>query len=289
MGWQDTSYRQYHLKIKFLVHKSLQEKTTLKILITNDDGIYAEGLWHIAKALEGLGDIYVVAPDRDMSGVGTAMTISSVLRTQEFPSYVEGVKSYVVQGTPSDSVILATEAMFDEPFDVLVSGINPGANLGLDVFGSGTVGAALQGYYRNIPSIAISSEYTNGMPVRYDVAALVGRAAVNHLLNIETTKSLILNLNLPDRNIEEVKGVQFTTLGPKAYMGKVEKETVGRRSHYWIKHHQPSKEDPKTGTDVWAIRAGQASITIMNQIFGDEIETLNLFGLRDALQSAIKT
>ena len=137
----------------------------MKILITNDDGIYAEGLWHIVKALEGLGDIYVVAPDRDMSGVGTAMTITSVLRTQEFPSYVEGVKSYVVQGTPSDSVILATEAMFDEPFDVLVSGINPGANLGLDVFGSGTVGAALQGYYRNIPSIAISSEYTNGMPV----------------------------------------------------------------------------------------------------------------------------
>ena len=133
MGWQDTSYRQYHLKIKCLVHKSLQEKTTLKILITNDDGIYAEGLWHIAKALEGLGDIYVVAPDRDMSGVGTAMTITSVLRTQEFPSYVEGVKSYVVQGTPSDSVILATEAMFDEPFDLLVSGINPGANLGLDV------------------------------------------------------------------------------------------------------------------------------------------------------------
>ena len=261
----------------------------MRILITNDDGIYAEGLWHIVKALEGLGDIYVVAPDRDMSGVGTAMTITSVLRTQEFPSYVDGVRSYVVQGTPSDSVILATEAMFDEPFDLLVSGINPGANLGLDVFGSGTVGAALQGYYRNIPSIAISSEYTNSMPVRYDVAALVGRAAVNHLLNTETAKSLILNLNLPDRNIEQVKGVQFTSLGPKAYMGKVEKEHVGRRSHYWIKHHQPSQENPRIGTDVWAVRTGQVSITVMNQIFGDDIETLNLFGLRDALQSAIQT
>ena len=141
----------------------------MRILVTNDDGISAPGLWRLAETLSGIGQVIVVAPDRDQSGIGTARTLLEVVRVQEVASRTEGVPAYAVQGTPADYVILATEALSTEPFDLVVSGINAGANLGLDVFVSGTVGAALQGYFRGKPSTAVS--VTSLTDVLYDVAA----------------------------------------------------------------------------------------------------------------------
>ena len=148
---------------------SSEAQRGLRILVTNDDGISAPGLWRLAETLSELGQVVVVAPDRDQSGIGTARTLREVVRVDEVASRIEGVPAYAVQGTPADGVILATEALSTEPFDLVVSGINAGANLGLDVFVSGTVGAALQGYFRGMPSIAVS--VASLTDVLYDVAA----------------------------------------------------------------------------------------------------------------------
>ena len=108
----------------------------MKILVTNDDGIHSPGLWALAEGLKHLGDVVVVAPDRDQSGIGGAKTLLDVLRVEEVAAKVEGVRAYAVEGTPADCVILATESLFNERFDLVASGINQGANLGLDILSS---------------------------------------------------------------------------------------------------------------------------------------------------------
>ena len=139
-------------------------RLTLRIVLTNDDGVYAPGLWAAAEALRELGEVVVIAPDRDMSGVGTAMTLMNVVRVQDIPSPVQGIKAYSVQGTPADCVILGSEKLLDGTPDLVVSGINRGANLGTDVMVSGTVGGAFQGYFRHIPSMAVSVVYETDAP-----------------------------------------------------------------------------------------------------------------------------
>ena len=139
----------------------------MKILVTNDDGVNAPGLWKLVGALEGLGEIVVSAPDRDQSGIGTAMTLLEVVKSREIPSPpIDGIRTYAVEGTPADCVILACESLEPGGFDVVISGINEGSNLGLDFLTSGTVGAAFQGYFRGIHSLALSvASLTN---VQYD-------------------------------------------------------------------------------------------------------------------------
>ena len=128
----------------------------MRILVTNDDGIHSPGLWSVAEALKPLGEVIVVAPDRDQSGISAAMTLLAVVRAEEVQAQIEGVKAFSVEGTPGDCVILANGTLVKEPFDLVVSGINQGANFGLDIMNSGTVGAAFHGYFRGIPSIAVS-------------------------------------------------------------------------------------------------------------------------------------
>ncbi|MCK4722624.1 MAG: 5'/3'-nucleotidase SurE, partial [Dehalococcoidia bacterium] len=118
----------------------------MRILATNDDGINADGLWHLVEALSEVGDVVVVAPDRDQSGVGTSVSLHQPVRVRGIRSPVRGVRCYAVEGTPADSVILALGVLLDDQIDLVVSGINEGANLGSDVLISGTVSAALQGY-----------------------------------------------------------------------------------------------------------------------------------------------
>ena len=114
----------------------------MRILVTNDDGVHSEGLWSLAAALAEIGRVSVVAPDRDMSGIGTAITLTNVVRARSVESPISGIDATSVQGTPADCAILALESLYDERFDLVASGINHGANLGLDVLSSGTVGAA---------------------------------------------------------------------------------------------------------------------------------------------------
>ena len=260
----------------------------MRVLVTNDDGAHAPGLWRIVESLTDLASVYVVAPDRDSSGVGTAMTLLSVVRVQEFAPPVGVVEALSVQGTPADCVILATESLFDEPFDLLVSGINPGANIGLDFLSSGTVGAALQGYYRGIQSLGVSAAYATDTPVRYEAAARTGRALAQHILNRRTSGPMFLNVNLPDAEPDGIAGVEITRLGPRAYLENVEREQVGRRSHYWIKHDRPPTEEPAEGTDVWAVRNGRVSITPVDPAFTGGVDSALLKSLAESVRSVLE-
>ena len=233
----------------------------MKILITNDDGVFSEGLWELAGALSEIGEVSVAAPDRDMSGIGTAMTLATVLRAQEFPSPLEGVEAYAVQGTPSDCVALATKSLFSEPFDLVVSGINRGANIGVDVLISGTVGGALKGYFNGFPALAVSSSYTDGSAIRYELAASVARELARGVRDRSVSQPMLLNVNAPDRDPREVEILDVTGLGPLAYAEHVESGRDGRRTHYWLKHSTPADIELSPGTDVWAIRNGRISVT----------------------------
>ena len=233
----------------------------MRILATNDDGISAPGLWAMVKALSELGEVCVAAPDRDKSGVGTARTLLDVLRANEAESPVPGVRAYSVSGTPADCVILGAETLFPGRFDLVASGINDGANLGMDVLDSGTVGGALRGYFRKIPSIAVS--VTDVANVRYEAAA---RAALNLARAIAaepTPRPILYNVNVPNAAPDKIKGVKTTFLGPKAWLENVSKGNDGRRTHYWIRHNKPTSETPPAGSDLWATRGGWISVTPM--------------------------
>ena len=218
----------------------------------------------MARALTPVAEVAVVAPDRDQSGMGTARTLLNILRVSEIESRLPGVPAYSVSGTPADCVILGTEALFDQPFDLMVSGINEGANLGLDVLDSGTVGGAFRGYFRGIPSIAVS--VTAVTDVRYEAAAQVVSILAPAVVGADT-RPLIYNVNVPNVARDRLKGVRTTFLGPKAFLETVERGHDGRRTHYWIRHNRPINDDVPEGCDVWATRNGWVSITPMDPGF----------------------
>ena len=211
--------------------------------------------------MASIGEVAVVAPDRDQSGIGTARTLLNILRVSEVETRIEGIPAYTVSGTPSDCVILAAESIFPEPFNLVVSGINEGANLGLDVFDSGTVGGAMRGYFRGIPSIAASVTSVTG--VQYKPAARVVKSLAS-MVGQNGFQQVLYNVNVPNVSLERLKGVRTTFLGPKAYLESVEKGHDGRRTHYWIRHNRPIGDDIPEGCDVWATRGGWVSITPMD-------------------------
>ncbi len=238
----------------------------MRILATNDDGINAPGLWAMVRALSELGEVCVAAPDRDNSGIGTARTLLNALRANESDSPVPGVRAYSVSGTPADCVILGAETLFGGRFDLVASGINDGANLGMDTLDSGTVGGALRGYFRKIPSIAVS--VTDVVNVRYDAAARaalsLARAITSERAGDSAPRPMLYNVNVPNAAPDKIKGVKTTFLGPKAWLENVAKGNDGRRTHYWIRHNKPTSETPPIGSDLWATRAGWISVTPMD-------------------------
>ena len=238
----------------------------MKILVTNDDGIHSPGLWALAEGLKDVGEVLVVAPDRDQSGIGSAKTLVAAVRAEEVPARIDGVKAFSVQGTPADCVILASESLFQERFDLVVSGINQGANLGLDIMSSGTVGGAMQGYFRNIPSMAVSVTSLND--VKYEAAALTARCLAVAISRSSQPGPLLLNVNLPNVAPEMIEKVDITRLGPRAYMESVQRESDGRRTHYWIRQNRPTNLEVGEGTDIWAVRKNRVSITPVDLLTG---------------------
>jgi 5'-nucleotidase len=230
----------------------------MRILLTNDDGIYAAGLWEAAKALRPLGQVLVCAPDRDRSGIGAALTLRAPIRVTLVPSLVEGVEAYAVEGTPADAVIIATEVLWKNPPDLLVSGVNQGANLGEDILLSGTVGGALQGWLRGIPSIAISLCTLNDFI--FTPAALLLRLLAQQIGEGALPRPLFLNINLPNLPLEQLEGVEITRMGKGGYAAVVREEGDGWRKWYWISRSRPNWEEV-VGTDIWAVRHRRVSIT----------------------------
>ena len=237
------------------------------------------------EALKDEALVSVVAPDRDQSGIGAAITLLSVVRAQEVIPHVDGIKTFAVEGTPGDCVVLANETLFDRPFDLVVSGINPGANLGLDVMNSGTVGAAVHGYNCGIPSIAVSVAYDPD--VRYDEAARTSRTLARVFSGKSNLAPLLLNVNVPGVPAERIERVEITTLGPRAYVPSVERGFDGRRTHYWIKQDRPESADAREGSDVWAVRNNRVSITRLDLGLADHRPQLDLQALADDVAAAL--
>ncbi len=228
----------------------------MKILVTNDDGIHTSGIWALAAELQKIAETVVVAPDREQSAVGAAVTLHQPLRYTEVKPQVQGVKAYSVEGTPSDSIILALGML--EEVGIVFSGINEGANVGSDVLLSGTVGAALQGYFRGLPSIAIS--VAAGDNIHFEAAARLASVMASKIISGFPSTGLLLNINLPNLPVQEIKGVEITELSKWSYNGHIEEGHDGKRKYYWIVRGEP-QHNIQEGTDVWAVEEGKVSIT----------------------------
>ena len=231
----------------------------MRILVTNDDGVYAEGLWKLVEALKEIGKVIVSAPDREQSAVGTSVTLHHPLRMKKVEPKISGVETYSVEGTPADSVILGLQLVATDGVDLVISGINEGVNLGNDVYISGTLGSAIQGYLYGVPAIAISAALREN-EVRFEAAARIGELLARKVKEKALSSKSLLNVNAPCLPIEQVRGVELTKPGRRTYRDAVEKGNDGKRDYYWIVRGEPVWEE-KVGTDISAIRSGKISIT----------------------------
>lgn len=226
----------------------------MRILLSNDDGYFAPGLAALVEALRGLGEVVVVAPEQNRSGASNSLTLDR-------PLYLKKAASgfYFVNGTPTDCVHLAVTGMLDDLPDIIVSGINNGANMGDDTIYSGTVAAATEGYLLGIPSIAIS--LTNFEGNNYATAGLVARELVERYIRDPIRQPVLLNVNVPDIPYAELNGMEVTRLGRRHKAEPVVKMTSPRNETvYWI-GAAGAAADAGPGTDFNAIERGVVSIT----------------------------
>jgi 5'-nucleotidase len=223
-----------------------------RILVTNDDGIYSEGIRKLAEALRAVGEVTVVAPDREQSAASHALTLNRPLRLVKIHE-----NEWIVDGTPTDCVNLAVLRLLkDQRPDIVVSGINFGPNLGDDVTYSGTISAAFEGALLNIPSIAFSALV--GENFTFDAPARFAAELTRIVLAGDRDPSIILNVNFP---IAPFAGVKVTRLGKRVYSeGVIERLDPRGRKYYWIGGDPPTWH-PGEGTDFEAIQAGFVAIT----------------------------
>jgi len=240
----------------------------MNILVTNDDGIYAEALWVLVKELKSLGRVIVVAPDREQSAVGTALTLRQVLRIHKVKPEIPGIDTFTTEGTPGDAVILALGQIVKEKADLVVSGINYGPNVGDDVLISGTVGGALQGFLRGVPSIAVSlaSVWGQTEKLHLETAAVVTTLIAEKLLTTSPATNAFLNVNVPDLPVSEITGIKPTRLAHETHVETVEEGNDGKKSFYWLMRH-PIPRNPETRTDIYTVQQCSVSITPLHSVF----------------------
>lgn len=226
----------------------------MRILLSNDDGYQARGLRLLAGALANLADITVVAPDRNRSGASNSLTLDAPLRVQRVESNV-----YFVNGTPTDCVHVAITGLLDDEPDMVISGINDGANLGDDVLYSGTVAAAMEGRFLGLPAVAVS--LVTGRGRHFDTAVAIVERLVRQIREDPLPSETILNINVPDRRTDALRGVEVTRLGFRHRSEPVVRARDPKnRPVYWI---GPAGEgqDAGPGTDFHAIADDCVSVT----------------------------
>ena len=230
----------------------------MNIVVTNDDGLHTRGIWKLAEALCQVGTVSVVAPDREQSGVGMGITFHHPVRVSEAISRIEGLKALLVEGTPADSVILAVQGLTPKPVDLVVSGINEGANTGINVLVSGTVGAAFQAHLWAVPAIAISVATIKD--AIFEPAAKLAQILAGMFRDGVLSGPMLLNVNLPNVPLNEIDGVEITRLGSGRYENTLEKIETVKYDYYWVAR---GKADWKIeeGTDIAAVRQRKISIT----------------------------
>jgi len=226
----------------------------MRILVSNDDGIMADGIRILAEALSTVAEVYVMAPDRNRSGASNSLTLARPLRVKQLDN-----NYYSVEGTPTDCVHLGVTGFLDLVFDMVVSGINDSANLGDDILYSGTVAAAMEGRHLGLPAIAISM--VGDSVQNYHTAAAIAKQLVTKLSIHALPSQTILNVNVPDLPLDKIRGLEVTRLGSRHSSESIVKDfDPFGRPIYWI---GPSggAADSGIGTDFYAIAQGCVSIT----------------------------
>lgn len=232
------------------------------ILVTNDDGVLAPGLLALAGEMRKLGRVSILAPDRNWSGGGHVKTLDRALRVREV-CLPDGTQALASDGAPSDCVALATLGFFKEPIDLVVSGINAGANLGHDVTYSGTVTAAMEAVIAGIPGIAVSLETLDGHvgEIDYRPAARAALKVVRQVIENGLSHEILLNVNVPFLPGEKIRGFTLTRQGLRVYHSRLDERFDPRsKPYYWIGGDAPTGV-PERGTDVGAQAEGFVSIT----------------------------
>ncbi len=234
----------------------------MRILISNDDGYQAQGIRLLADSLKELAEVTVVAPDRNCSGASNSLTLEKPLRVEQAEPNV-----YFVNGTPTDCVHLAITGLLGDEPDMVISGVNHGANLGDDVLYSGTVAAAMEGRFLGLAAMAVSLVGERGR--HFETAVTITQRLVRHMLQNPLPRETILNINVPDCPIEELTGIQTTRLGCRH---KAEPVLPARdpknRLVYWVGPAGPV-QDVGEGTDFYAVRNGWVSVSPIKVDFTD--------------------
>lgn len=247
----------------------------MHILLSNDDGYMAEGLVTLAEALSNYAQISVVAPDKNRSAASNSLTLELPLRASEAENgFIK------VDGTPTDCVHLAITGLLEQEPDMVVAGINHGANMGDDVLYSGTVAAATEGRFLGLPAIAIS--LASNTPVHFDSAAQIALILLKRLEQQPIGKDTVLNVNVPDLPFEQIKGFQVTRLGQRHKSEPVIKDQDPRgRDIYWV-GPPGAEQDAGVGTDFYAVKNNYVSVTPLQL-------DLTRYELMDALAAILPT
>lgn len=248
-----------------------------QILVTNDDGIHAPGIRALATAMRELGDVVMVAPDNEKSAVGHAITIADPIRIQKITNS-DQIPGYAVKGTPADCVKIAVQSLLDSPPDIIISGINAGANVGNNVIYSGTVSAATEGTMLKIPSMAISLDCIKVTPDNFSTAQMIAKQMVRSLLRYSLPDGTLLNVNVPHLAESQIRGIRVTRQGDVFYRDYFEKREDPRgRLYYWMTGDMVDPTDDPD-TDSQALADGWVSVSpihyqLTNMDFLDELKS----------------
>lgn len=230
----------------------------MRILLTNDDGIYATGLAAMNKALGEIGEVVTVAPEAEQSGTSHSITWAHPLRYRKV--FVKNeFFGYAVSGSPADCVKLGIMGIMKEPPELIVSGINMGANVGIHVLYSGTVAAAIEGSILGIPSVAVSVDVSGYADLEY--AATISRDIIKEIMKNKLPKCTLMNINIPSVGREEIKGIRFTRQCTEGFEeGVDERKDPGGRTYYWLVGGMEVAVEEE-GTDIRSVHDGYISIT----------------------------
>ncbi len=233
----------------------------MHILVSNDDGVHAPGIAALATAMRPLGKVTVVAPAENRSAIGHRKTMHKPLRVDPAPFSVEGVQAYAVSEAPADGVAVALLGLIEQPIDLVVSGINRGANLGQDLTYSGTVSAAFEAVIWQKPAIAFSLlSYADDAD--YSAAGAIARQVVELGLYRQLPPLTLLNVNIPALPLDQIRGFKIVRQGLRQYNDAlISRIDPYGRPYYWIGGQAPTGDTTEIGTDLWATHNGYVSIT----------------------------
>jgi 5'/3'-nucleotidase len=233
----------------------------LRILLTNDDGVYAPGLRALRTELKKIGTVTVVAPAGEQSAVGHSITLLTPLLVQEVVDENNEPMGWAVEGRPADCVKLALLELLDEPPDVVISGLNAGSNAGINVLYSGTVAAAIEGAFFRKTSIAVSLEYTKPKPLDFTRAAQLARNVIEQILDHPSSEGALFNVNIPSLEKGPIRGIRAVPQNVAAYTETYDRRVDPRGRIYFWSGPDFRCPDPHPDTDVSALAEGYITVT----------------------------